>query len=72
VEHTLDAAHGPAHRTPVEHVAVGEFDVEAVQLVERRALAHESAHSVAPRHQQARDVRPDETRRPCHQGRHPG
>ena len=29
----------------VEHVAVGELDVEAVELVERRALAHERPHA---------------------------
>ena len=48
VEHALDAAHGAAHRTPVEHVAVGELDVEAVELVERRALAHET-RTASPR-----------------------
>ena len=54
----------------VEHVAVGELDVEAVQLVERRALAHERPHVVAALDEQARDVRPDETRGPCDEGRH--
>ena len=48
----------------VEHVAVDELDVEAVELLERRALAHEQRARVVPAlDQQARDVRPDETRR---------
>ena len=47
-----------------QHVAVGELHVEAVELVERRALAHEHPHCVAALHQQARDMRPDETRSP--------
>ena len=42
-----DAAHRAAHRRAVEHVAVDELDVEAVELVEGRALAHEHAHGVA-------------------------
>ena len=64
MEHALDAAHRAAHRRAVEHVAVDELDVEAVELVERRALAHEHPHVVAALHELARDVRPDETRGP--------
>ena len=51
-----------AHRAAVEHVAVDELDVEAVELVERRALAHEHPHVVAALDEQAVDVRPDEAR----------
>jgi hypothetical protein len=70
MEDALHAAHRAPHRGAVEHVALGELDVEAVQLVERRALAHEHPHVVAALDQQPRDVRPDETRRPCDKGRH--
>ena len=47
VEHALHAAHRPAHRAAVEHVAVDEVDVEAGQLGERTSAAHECPHVVA-------------------------
>ena len=70
VEHRVAAARRGAQRLAVGQVALGELDVETLEVAPIAAAAHERAHGAAVREQRAHDGRAQEAVRAGDEAQH--